>query len=108
MPCCRNDASELGSTLRSKTLVTPNWTRSTEPMLPRLFSFEWGGLVFHLNGYGFSIFCGTAAAMLIAIRRGKRADLPLGPLLKVFMISVFAGFAGSKLAFALQYGRFGG
>jgi phosphatidylglycerol:prolipoprotein diacylglycerol transferase len=74
-------------------------------MLPRLFSFEWGNFVFHLNGYGFSILCGTVAAMAILLRRARAAGTPIQPLLWVVMLSVAGGFLGARLAFALQYGR---
>ncbi len=74
-------------------------------MLPRLFSLEWGALAFHLNGYGFSILCGSTAALLILLRRARAAAIPVQPLLWVVMLSVAGGFAGARLAFALQYGR---
>ena len=77
-------------------------------MLPRLWTLEWQGFVLHLNGYGFSVFCGTLAALLIAARRAKSSGLPLRPLLWVFTIAVAAGFVGGKIAFVIQYGRFGG
>jgi phosphatidylglycerol:prolipoprotein diacylglycerol transferase len=77
-------------------------------MLPRLFTLEGNGLLLHLNGYGFSIFCGTLAALLIAVRRAKSSDLPLRPLLWIIMIGLAGGFAGSKLAFWIQFGRLGG
>jgi phosphatidylglycerol:prolipoprotein diacylglycerol transferase len=77
-------------------------------MLPRLFTLEWNGLALHLNGYGFSIFCGTLAALLITVRRAKSSNLPLRPLLWVFIIALAGGFAGSKFACWIQFGRLGG
>jgi len=77
-------------------------------MLPRLFSIEWGNLVFHLNGYGFSILCGALAALLMVLRRAKEASLPIGPLLWVCGFAILGGFAGARIAYGLQYGRLGG
>lgn len=74
-------------------------------MLPRLASLEWGAFIYHLNGYGFSAFLGTAAALIIVLRRARASALPLQPLLWVLMLSVAGAFAGARLAFALQYGR---
>lgn len=74
-------------------------------MLPRLLSIAWGDLVFHLNGYGFSIVCGSVAALLILLRRARTAGFPVRPLLWVVMLAVAGGFVGARLAFALQYGR---
>jgi len=73
-------------------------------MLPRLLSLEWGSFVVHLNGYGFAVFCGTLAALLIALRRATDASLPRRPLIKVFAVAVAGLFAGAKFAYALQYG----
>jgi len=73
-------------------------------MLPRLLSLEWGSLVVHLNGYGFAVFCGALAALLIALRRGTEASLPRRPLIKVFAVAIAGLFAGAKLAYVLQYG----
>jgi phosphatidylglycerol:prolipoprotein diacylglycerol transferase len=73
-------------------------------MLPRLLSLHWGSFVVHLNGYGFSIVCGAAAALAISLRRGREAALPLRPLVRVFLIAVAGLFAGAKLAYLLQYG----
>src|SRR4030095_6667235 len=77
-------------------------------MLPRLWTLEWNGLLLHLNGYGFSVFCGTLAALLIALRRATSSALPPRPLLWVFMIALAGGLAGSRLAFWIQFGRAGG
>jgi phosphatidylglycerol:prolipoprotein diacylglycerol transferase len=73
-------------------------------MLPRLLSLDWGSVVFHLNGYGFAIFSGTLAALLVSLGRAKDAGLPVRPLLRVFMLAVAGLFAGAKLAYVLQYG----
>jgi phosphatidylglycerol:prolipoprotein diacylglycerol transferase len=73
-------------------------------MLPRLLSFEWGSLAFHLNGYGFSIFCGTMAALAISLRRARERSLPLRPLLGVFSVALGGLFVGAKLAYVLQFG----
>src|SRR5262245_49781670 len=65
-------------------------------MLPRLFSLEWGLLAFHLNGYGFSILCGSTAALLILLRRARAVSIPVQPLLWLVMLSVAGGFAGAR------------
>jgi phosphatidylglycerol:prolipoprotein diacylglycerol transferase len=73
-------------------------------MLPRLLSLQWGSLVFHLNGYGFAVFCGTVAALVISLRRAREASLPRRPLVQVFLVAAAGLFAGAKLAYLLQYG----
>lgn len=74
-------------------------------MLPRLFSVDWASYVLHLNGYGFSIFCGALAALLILLRRAGDAGIPERPLLWIVLLSIAGGFAAGRVAFAIQYGR---
>jgi phosphatidylglycerol---prolipoprotein diacylglyceryl transferase len=76
-------------------------------MLPRLWSLEWNGLLFYLNGYGFSVFCGALAALLIVTRRATASNLPVRPLLWVLILGAAGALVGSRLAFWAQVGRFG-
>jgi phosphatidylglycerol:prolipoprotein diacylglycerol transferase len=73
-------------------------------MLPTLFHFELFGLVLRIHGYGFAIFCGAVAALVVAMRLRREAGLPARPLLVVFAVAILSGFAGAKAAFALQCG----